>query len=81
MGENCEKEEVLEKMQALTVRILELQDKNYEIIMLGDFNAKIEESTQGYYGTDPAGKCLIDTTVLTGLDVLNFNPITTGQYT
>ncbi len=81
MGEHCEREELIEKMQALTVRILELQDRDYEVIVLGDFNAKIESSKNGYYGTDPAGKCLIDTTMLTGLDVLNFNPITSGKFT
>ncbi len=81
MGKDCEKEEILEKMQALTVRIMELQDKKYEVMMLGDFNAKIEPSKNGYFGINPAGECLIDTTVLTGLEVLNYNPITTGKYT
>ncbi|MCP4976533.1 MAG: hypothetical protein GY931_10265, partial [Maribacter sp.] len=81
VGVNCDREELIEKMQALTVRILELQDKDYEVIVLGDFNAKIETSKDGYYGTDPASKCLIDTTMLTGLEVLNFNPITQGKFT
>ncbi len=27
------------------------------------------------------GNCLIDTTMLTRMDVLNFNPITEGKYT
>ncbi|MCP4975685.1 MAG: hypothetical protein GY931_05945, partial [Maribacter sp.] len=81
VGVNCDREELIEKMQALTVRILELQDKDYEVIVLGDFNAKIETSKDGYFGTDPAGKCLIDTTMLTGLEVLNFNPITQGKFT
>ncbi len=80
VGEHCEEGEMLEKMQALTVRILELQDKNYEIMVVGDFNAKIEESVDGYYGTNSAGQCLIDTTVLAGMEVLNFNPITMGKY-
>ncbi len=51
------------------------------LYVLGDFNAKIEMSKDGYYGANPAGECLIDTTMLSGLDVLNCNPITTGKYT
>ncbi len=75
------KEEMAEKMQALTVRILELQDKNFKVILMGDFNAHLMLRKEQYYGINEAGECFMDTVAVTNLDILNHNPITKGKWT
>ncbi len=81
VGPHCDKDELIEIMQAINVRVLELQEKNFKVMLLGDFNAKIKRTPQGYVGDNEAGLCLIDTSVINNLDILNFNPITKGVYT
>ncbi len=75
------KEEMAEKMQALTVRILELQDKNFKVILMGDFNAHLMSRKGKYYGTNEVGECFMDTVAVTNLEILNHNPITKGKCT
>ncbi len=76
------KEEVVEKIHALTVRILELQDKKFKVILMGDFNAHLMFRKEQYYGENEVGECLIDTAVLTNLQIWNHtHPITKGKWT
>ncbi|MCP4976598.1 MAG: hypothetical protein GY931_10590 [Maribacter sp.] len=81
VGKYCEMDEFADKMQALNIRVVELQEKGFKVILMGDFNAKIKKRGDGLLGDDEAGKCLLDMAVLGGLEILNFNPITTGAFT
>ncbi len=44
MGKYCEIEEFADKMQALNVRMVELQEKGFKVMIMGDFNAKIKKT-------------------------------------
>ncbi len=50
-------------------------------MLLRDINAKIKRTWYGLTGDDDVGLCLIDTAVINNLEILNFNPITKGEYT
>ncbi len=75
-GPHCTKEELLEKMQAINLRILELQELGFAVILMGDFNAKFKTEDTGIVGIDEAGRSLLDMVILTELEILNFNTIT-----
>ncbi len=81
MGLYCEKQELLEKLQAINVRVLELQNKNFKVLLMGDFNAKIIKTQKGIQGDNEAGFGLIDLAVLANLSILNYDPITKGKFT
>ncbi len=80
-GSHCTKEELLEKLQAINLRILELQELGFAVIVMGDFNAKFKNDGTGIAGDDEAGRCLLDMVILCELEILNFNTITQGRYT
>ncbi len=75
------KEELSEKMQAINLRTLELQELGFSVILMGDFNAKFKTDTNGIVRDDEAGRCLLDMVILTELEILNFNSITQGKNT
>ncbi len=54
MGPHCDKDELIEIMQAINVRVLELQEKNFKVMLLGDFNAKIKRTRHGLLGDNYA---------------------------
>ncbi len=81
VGQHCKKKELLERMQIINIRTLELQKQGYMVILVGDFNAKMINTNEQITGDNEAGKCLIDLTVMTGLQIVNFDPKTEGTYT
>ena len=72
----------IEFMQLLQSRILELQDKEYDILVMGDFNSKTEIK-EGCItaGGDPWGEALIAMCQNCRLDVWNYGDSTTGKIT
>ncbi len=74
VGAYCTKEDLIERMQVINIRTLDLQKQGFSDILLGDFNAKIDTTGRQIKGENEAGECLIDLTVMTGLDIVNMDP-------
>ncbi len=81
VGEHCKEKELLERMQMINIRTLELQKQGYRVILVGDFNAKMIINKEQITGENEAGKCLIDLTVMTGLQIVNYDPSTNETFT
>ncbi|MCP4976741.1 MAG: hypothetical protein GY931_11310, partial [Maribacter sp.] len=74
VGGHCTKEDLIERMQVINIRTLEMQKQGFNVILLGDFNAKMKITDQQIKGENEAGECLIDLTVMTGLEIVNMEP-------
>ncbi len=80
-GKHCKKKELMERMQFINIRTMELQQQGYTVILVGDFNAKLKRYEGHTTGDNEAGHCLIDLVAMTGLQMVNYDPITVGTYT
>ncbi len=74
VGDHCTKEDLIERMQTINIRTLEMQKQGFNVILLGDFNAKMDIKGQQIKGDNEAGECLIDLTVMSGLEIVNMDP-------
>ncbi len=81
VGKHCKKKELLERMQIMNIRTLELQKQGYTVILVGDFNAKMITTGEQIKGDNEAGCCLIDLIAMTDLLLVNHDPVTVRKYT
>ena len=83
--ETYQNQDTLDEYNTLENQINSFLAQNHQVILLGDFNAKVGNDSNGISGGDPAvsrnGKMLLDLIQNTQTVILNSQPFCTGKWT